>query len=444
MPSATGALGQFVAAKELREALQRPLQKRDTRNDASSLPLPETHKLKVEVIEATDLLAYDRGGTSDPLVRCQLFLKQCASLKPLQPILATKEVPKTLAPTWGETLDFEFVDGAAVLRCTVLDKDMLGTDLMGIVEVDLSVLARRDDGPPLEAWLPLRAVPGMKPGKTAAGVEMPVAGKLRLKLTYVRPKRAIGTNGAQREHAAGLEPFRLINSFVEFDDEADEGGASGCGLVVANVRSRYFKLRFATGFETELKLNCLSAAATAGGGLASGAKPSATPAVAFRLVHEAPPWALAEEAAAATANRLRWRERCDGQAEQLEITVFAGRGLGGPDPFSAAAAAVVASTGKAGSALTFAALAAAKKEPRVKLSIRLVDSCVPRRPPPCHAHAAFPSGSAPRPAPSHGALAPPRSRSASLCRRGQDRRGPRVDARAPRGQRRHFRARRRR
>ena len=97
---------------------------------------PETHKLKVEVIEATDLLAYDRGGTSDPLVRCQLFLKQCASLKPLQPILATKEVPKTLAPTWGETLEFEFVDGAAVLRCTVLDKNMLGTDLMGIVEVD--------------------------------------------------------------------------------------------------------------------------------------------------------------------------------------------------------------------------------------------------------------------------------------------------------------------
>ena len=146
MPSATGAFGQFVAAKEgvLREALQRPLQKRDTRNDASSLPLPETHKLKVEVIEATDLLAYDRGGTSDPLVRCQLFLKQCASLKPLQPILATKEVPKTLAPTWGETLEFEFVDGAAVLRCTVLDKDMLGTDLMGIVEVDLSVLARAE------------------------------------------------------------------------------------------------------------------------------------------------------------------------------------------------------------------------------------------------------------------------------------------------------------
>ena len=95
---------------------------------------PETHKLKVEVIEATDLLAYDWGGTSDPLVRCQLFLKQCASLKPLQPILSTKEVPKTLAPTWGETLEFEFVDGAAVLRCTVLDKNMLGTDLMGIVE----------------------------------------------------------------------------------------------------------------------------------------------------------------------------------------------------------------------------------------------------------------------------------------------------------------------
>ena len=170
---------------------------------------PETHKLKVEVIEATDLLAYDWGGTSDPLVRCQLFLKQCASLKPMQPILSTKEVPKTLAPTWGETLEFEFVDGAAVLRCTVLDKNMLGTDLMGIVEVDpnpnpspnpnpnpnpdpdpnpnqvdLSVLARRDDAPPLEAWLPLRAVPGMKPGKTAAGVEMPVGGKLRLRLTY--------------------------------------------------------------------------------------------------------------------------------------------------------------------------------------------------------------------------------------------------------------------
>ena len=65
---------------------------------------------------------------------------------------------------------------------------------------------------------------------------------------------------------------------------------------------------------------------------------------------------------------------CISKAEQLEITIFAGRGLDGPDPFSAAAAAVVASGGKAGSALTFAALAASQKEPRVKLSLRLVDS----------------------------------------------------------------------
>ena len=88
----------------------------------------------------------------------------------------------------------------------------------------------------------------------------------------------MGTNGAAREHAAGLEPFRLINSFVEFDEEGDaRAGASGCGLVVANVRSRYFKLRFATGFETELKLNCLSAAATAGGGLATNPNPNPNP-----------------------------------------------------------------------------------------------------------------------------------------------------------------------
>ena len=121
------------------------------RESASFVPMAETHKLKVEVVEAADLLAYDRGGASDPLVRCQVFLKQCASLKPLQPVLATKAVPKTLAPKWNETFDFEFVDGAAVLRCTVLDKDVLGSDLMGIVEVDLSALARRTDATPLEA-----------------------------------------------------------------------------------------------------------------------------------------------------------------------------------------------------------------------------------------------------------------------------------------------------
>ena len=67
----------------------------------------------------------------------------------------------------------------------------------------------------------------------------------------------------------------------------DDASPSGCALVTKLVRSRHFELRFATGFETELKLNCLSAVANAAGGDPAGegvkgAAKSVTPAVAFR------------------------------------------------------------------------------------------------------------------------------------------------------------------
>ncbi|KAJ1454629.1 hypothetical protein M885DRAFT_617955 [Pelagophyceae sp. CCMP2097] len=47
----------------------------------------------------------------------------------------------------------------------------------------------------------------------------------------------------------------------------------------------------------------------------------------YRLILEAPAWAVSGAIARARAERPKWRTRCDGALEQLELTLFAGRGL---------------------------------------------------------------------------------------------------------------------
>ena len=47
----------------------------------------------------------------------------------------------------------------------------------------------------------------------------------------------------------------------------------------------------------------------------------------FRVTHEAPEWALCEDALRAAAARSQWTRRCGGAVDQLEMTVFAARNL---------------------------------------------------------------------------------------------------------------------
>ena len=108
-------------------------------------PPPPQRKLQVVVIEARDLVAADRGGTSDPFVAVQV-----SGVKSTK----TKVVKKTLHPEWNQTLELILPPGnEEPLRCQVFDHDVIGAnDFLGEVVVPLDVL---DFGQVVDKWYDL-------------------------------------------------------------------------------------------------------------------------------------------------------------------------------------------------------------------------------------------------------------------------------------------------
>ena len=86
--------------------------------------------LQVQVVEAKDLIAADRGGTSDPFARATLLDARGNELKE-EPI-KTDVVKKTLAPYWGKEACWGAVASAdaiaaASVRVQLFDKDTFST-----------------------------------------------------------------------------------------------------------------------------------------------------------------------------------------------------------------------------------------------------------------------------------------------------------------------------
>lgn len=95
---------------------------------------PPPNLLEVKVIEAKDVIAADRGGTSDPyaVVEFRGIQKK------------TKVIKKSLTPKWDETFQFEIGKPAGVLTIDLFDHDvsLFGKhDFLGQVEVQLANLA---------------------------------------------------------------------------------------------------------------------------------------------------------------------------------------------------------------------------------------------------------------------------------------------------------------
>jgi len=95
---------------------------------------PPPNLIEVKVIEAEDVIAADRGGTSDPyaIVEFRGIKKQ------------TKVIKKTLTPKWNETFQFEIGKPSGVLTIDLFDHDvsLFGKhDFLGQAEVNVSNLA---------------------------------------------------------------------------------------------------------------------------------------------------------------------------------------------------------------------------------------------------------------------------------------------------------------
>jgi Ca2+-dependent lipid-binding protein len=108
-------------------------------------PPPPARKVQVVVSEARDLVAADRGGTSDPFAVAQI-----AGLRAVK----TKVVKKTLDPKWGETLVLKVPSGnTEPLRIQVYDHDQFGSnDFLGEIIIPLDVM---DVGQVVDKWYDL-------------------------------------------------------------------------------------------------------------------------------------------------------------------------------------------------------------------------------------------------------------------------------------------------
>jgi len=126
----------------------------------------ETPVLTVKVIEARNIAAMDKGGTSDPYCRLKCnFNKQR---------FKTKVIDKTLTPKWDEIFKFfapSHPEGQVVLK--MWDKDRWTTDdFLGEVMIELSKFA---DGKQHDMWLTLNNEPKKKEG---------TKGEVHLSVTY--------------------------------------------------------------------------------------------------------------------------------------------------------------------------------------------------------------------------------------------------------------------
>lgn len=106
---------------------------------------PPKRKLQVVVLEARDLQAADRGGTSDPFT-----VAHVGGVKPIK----TKVIKKTLCPKWNETLHMTLPAGnEEPLKVQVYDHDQFGTnDFLGEIVMPLYIL---EMGEVIDKWYDL-------------------------------------------------------------------------------------------------------------------------------------------------------------------------------------------------------------------------------------------------------------------------------------------------
>lgn len=129
------------------------------------------HKLRVEVLNANNLLPMDSNGSSDPFV--QLCLEPRHAFPEVEP-RRTQIKSSVLNPLFDEAFEFmvsleQCKSSGASLVVTVLDHDTLRTDDF--------------EG---EAFLSLRAVPGVGGGAEAGGEDATPA-RIRLRLMHPKP-----------------------------------------------------------------------------------------------------------------------------------------------------------------------------------------------------------------------------------------------------------------
>jgi ankyrin repeat protein len=114
-------------------------------------------KLTIDIVQARGLHAHDKGGTSDPFV-----VVSAGQAKSQQ----TKVVKKTLVPEFGEQFTFDGITPSDVVSVVVKDKDVMSSEVMGLVDVALGALA--ENSKEVRKWYPLTKKKAFKENKQKA------------------------------------------------------------------------------------------------------------------------------------------------------------------------------------------------------------------------------------------------------------------------------------
>ena len=156
------------------------------------VPIPDKRDtpatLKITVLQARNLIAADRGGTSDPYVRLHVGDAMKESKK-------TKVVKKTLNPTFDETFRFRLSSSQrqSTLTLECFDYDLLGADdSLGKFELDLESLVPEEE---TVRWVRLEGEEADNEGEVQVRcVLLPDLPPARLEITVLRARNLIAAD----------------------------------------------------------------------------------------------------------------------------------------------------------------------------------------------------------------------------------------------------------
>ena len=106
---------------------------------------PTGKKLKITVLEGSNLDGKDRSRKSDPYFKLQYGKK----------IRKTRTISRAISPVWDEEFEFNEIDGDQCLKIKCYNDDFLGNESMGSARVNLEGL---EEGQSKDVWISLEKV----------------------------------------------------------------------------------------------------------------------------------------------------------------------------------------------------------------------------------------------------------------------------------------------
>lgn len=112
---------------------------------SSNFHSPTGRKLKITVVEGSNLAGKDKSRKNDPYIKLQYGKK----------IRKTRTISRAISPIWDEEFEFNEIEGDQCLKIKCYNGEFLGDENMGSARVNLEGL---EEGETKDVWIPLEKV----------------------------------------------------------------------------------------------------------------------------------------------------------------------------------------------------------------------------------------------------------------------------------------------